>query len=279
MSDISTTSWSEVDANNSQASPEGWPSVTMLPNQVEPSARMNMAGVKRFWTRSNPVYPTTQSTADSYVVTPTQAITGYGLYEKWKLRVNIANASTSPTMLISSLPPQPIKKMVASSVSVLAAGDIRAKAHQFYWDGTQFILDDPFVAAGNSLVSFAGPTAARTYTLPDASVSLGYLTVPSNTQVTSYTVVASDSGKMIIHPAADAIVRTFTLPAATFPVDSAVSFLNRTSQALNITAATSDTITLGGSTTTGTRSLAQNGMATAYRDTSTNWIITGTGLT
>jgi len=44
-------------------------------------------------------------------------------------------------------------------------------------------------------------------------------------------------------------------------------------------AITTDTLTLAGSTTTGTRSLAQNGVATAIKVASTSWIISGAGLT
>jgi hypothetical protein len=38
-------------------------------------------------------------------------------------------------------------------------------------------------------------------------------------------------------------------------------------------------MTLAGTTTTGTRTLAENGVATAIKVTSTTWIINGTGIT
>jgi len=44
-------------------------------------------------------------------------------------------------------------------------------------------------------------------------------------------------------------------------------------------AITSDTMYLAGTGTTGSRSLAQYGMATAIKMTSTTWIISGNGLT
>lgn len=167
MTDIVTTTWSEVDANNNQFPPEGWPA-GMLPNAVEPSARMNMAGVKRFWNRVNPVYLTTGgTTTDTYVVTPTTAIGGYGLFEEWNLRPHVGNQSTSPTISISGFPPTPIKKYSASSVTALASGDINAfRAQRVYWDGTQFILREPggtgnINVTGSSIpqngLSLAGP--------------------------------------------------------------------------------------------------------------------------
>ena len=102
-----------------------------------------------------------------------------------------------------------------------------------------------------------------------------------NSQSAAYNIVASDAGKVIHHPSTDANARTFTLPANAsipFKVGTAITFVNETSQVLSI-AITSDTLTLANSTTTGTRSLAQNGVATALKVTTTKWIISGTGLT
>jgi hypothetical protein len=42
---------------------------------------------------------------------------------------------------------------------------------------------------------------------------------------------------------------------------------------------TTDTMRLAGAGTTGSRTLAANGIATALKITSTEWIINGTGLT
>ena len=105
--------------------------------------------------------------------------------------------------------------------------------------------------------------------------------VPQNSQSAAYTLVATDAGKHIYHPASDANARTFTIPAnssVAYPVGTVITFVNRTSQVVTI-AINTDTLTLAGTTTTGSRSLAQNGIATALKDTSTGWLISGTGLT
>jgi hypothetical protein len=104
--------------------------------------------------------------------------------------------------------------------------------------------------------------------------------IPQNSKSTDYTLVLADQGKHILHPAADTNTRTFTIPAnasVAYVVGTAITFVNETSQVLSI-AITTDTLTLAGTTTTGTRSLAQNGVATAIKVTSTKWIISGTGL-
>lgn len=111
--------------------------------------------------------------------------------------------------------------------------------------------------------------------------AVGFRILPANSNSADYTAVAADSGKMLLHPSADANARTFTIPANSsvgYPVGTAITFVNETSQVLSI-AITSDTLTLAGTTTTGTRSLAQNGVATALKVTTTKWVISGTGLT
>ena len=82
-------------------------------------------------------------------------------------------------------------------------------------------------------------------------------------------------------PSTDANARTFTIPAnssVAFPVGTAVSFINMTSNVVTI-AITTDTMYLASTGTTGDRSLAQYGVATAVKITSTSWIISGAGLT
>lgn len=109
----------------------------------------------------------------------------------------------------------------------------------------------------------------------------GFRGIPQNSNSADYTCVAADAGKHILHPAADANARIFTIPAnasVAFPVGTTITFVNQTSQVVSI-AITTDTLTLAGSTTTGTRSLAQNGVATAIKVSSTSWIISGSGLT
>lgn len=111
--------------------------------------------------------------------------------------------------------------------------------------------------------------------------AVGFRTMPQNSQSAAYTTVAADSGKHLLHPSGDANARTFTIDSnanVAYPVGTAITFVNQTSQVLSI-AITSDTMTLANSTTTGTRSLAQNGVATAIKVASTSWIISGAGLT
>lgn len=127
-------------------------------------------------------------------------------------------------------------------------------------------------------------SASRTLTLPEPgeNVTLGYLNIPQNSQSTAYTLVATDAGKHILHPSADTTARTFTIPANSsvpFAIGTAVTFINQNSAGTITIAITTDTMRLAGTGTTGSRTLAANGIATAIKITSTEWIISGTGLT
>lgn len=114
-----------------------------------------------------------------------------------------------------------------------------------------------------------------------AGNTLGYLEVPlvgGAAKTVSYTTVLADSGKQIQFNAASL---TATIPAngsVAYPVGTALTFVNLNASNLTI-AITTDTMTLAGSTTTGSRTLAQNGIATAVKVSSTVWLISGAGLT
>jgi hypothetical protein len=115
----------------------------------------------------------------------------------------------------------------------------------------------------------------------DGTNTVGFRNVPINSQSANYTAVAADAGKVLFHPSTDANARTFTIPSnASVPYDlgTVLTFINMTSQVLSI-AITTDTMYLAGSGSTGTRSLAQYGVTTAVKMTSTTWIISGSGLT
>lgn len=142
----------------------------MNANLVEPTARENMAGTKRFWNRINPAYLTTQTTADTYVITPSVPVTGYGLNERWSTRFNIANAGTSPTVLVSSLPPLNIKKYISGALTAPVAGDIQGGvAQDWYYDGL-----------GNAILINPTPILVQNFT-SIASTSNGGLAYSSST--------------------------------------------------------------------------------------------------
>ncbi len=106
--------------------------------------------------------------------------------------------------------------------------------------------------------------------------------IPQNSKSAAYTLVMGDKGVHIFHPAADTTARTWTIPAnasVAFPIGTAVTFINENGAGVITIAITTDTMRLAGPGTTGSRTLAANGIATAIKITSTAWLISGTGLT
>jgi mevalonate pyrophosphate decarboxylase len=74
---------------------------------------------------------------------------------------------------------------------------------------------------------------------------------------------------------------TLTIPAnssVAFAVGTMVTVENINASSLSI-AITTDTLILAGTTTTGTRTLAQNGVATLLKTASTTWKVLGAGVT
>ena len=137
--------------------------------------------------------------------------------------------------------------------------------------------------AGTTTLQSANTSVSATLTLPDSTSAdtLGYLNAPINEQSAAYTAVAADAGKVIFHPSTDANARTFTIPAnasVAYPTGTVLTFINMTSQVVTISI-TSDTLYQAGTGSTGSRSLAQYGIATAVKMTSTTWLISGNGLT
>jgi hypothetical protein len=105
--------------------------------------------------------------------------------------------------------------------------------------------------------------------------------IRQSSQSAAYTLVLTDGGKHILHPSADTTARVFTIPAnssVAFPIGTAVTFVNQASAGTITISITTDTMRLAGAGTTGSRTLAANGIATALKITSTEWIISGTGL-
>jgi hypothetical protein len=114
----------------------------------------------------------------------------------------------------------------------------------------------------------------------DGTDAVGFRNTPVNSQSADYTLVLADSGKTIFHPVADDNARTFTIPAnssVAYPVGTVISFVNL--QNTVTIAITTDTMYLANDGDTGSRTLAEYGMASAMKVASTTWIISGSGLT
>ena len=119
-----------------------------------------------------------------------------------------------------------------------------------------------------------------TNTTADGTNSVGFLAIPQDAQTGNYTLTLADTGKHVYH-ASGAAAATYTIPAnatVSFVTGAAVTFINMSANAVSL-AITSDTLYWSPTGGTGTRTLAQYGVATAVKITGTSWIVSGLGLT
>lgn len=152
-------------------------------------------------------------------------------------------------------------------------------------NGSAFILNAPSGLAAGQTVKFRYYFAIDWWILAngDAPPTLPPPLIAQNSKSAAYTLILDDAGKHILHPAADTTARTFTIPANSsvpYPIGTVITFVNQNGTGGVVTIAISaDTMRLAGAGTTGSRTLARNGIATAMKITATEWIINGTGLT
>lgn len=112
--------------------------------------------------------------------------------------------------------------------------------------------------------------------------AFGFRNIPRRSQSLNYTCLLTDAGKFILHPSADTTARVFTIPAnSSVPYinGTALTFVNQDGGGTITIAITSDTMRLAGPGTTGSRTLAANGIATALKVSATEWLISGVNLT
>jgi hypothetical protein len=130
----------------------------------------------------------------------------------------------------------------------------------------------PFTIEGNTpndtlrLKSTGGITSAN---VVDA---VGYKGVPQNAQTSTYTLALSDMGKHISITTGGVVIPANGSVA--FPIGSTITVYNNSGTAQNISI-TTDTLRLAGTATSGTRSLAQRGLATCIKVAATEWVVTG----
>ena len=192
--------------------------------------------------------------ADAITASHSPAFTAHTQNAIFAVECGSANATATPTFNPDGVG---AKTIVKGSNEALAAGDI---------------------PGGNFLALLRYDSSLDKYQLlnPYAPASIA-----QNSQSTGYTLVLTDANKHLLHPSADTTARTFTIPAnssVAYPIGTAITFVNQNGAGVLTISITTDTMRLAGGGTTGSRTLAANGIATALKVTSTEWIISGTGL-
>ena len=132
-----------------------------------------------------------------------------------------------------------------------------------------------YFPTGTSVALAANGANALTADTTGVSDAVGNLrTIVQNSQSGAYVLVATDNGKFI-----SITTGGVTVPSSIFTAGQNVVIYNNSSSVQTITQGSGVTMTLAGSTTTGARSLAANGVATVLCTGSNTFVITGQGLT
>jgi hypothetical protein len=144
--------------------------------------------------------------------------------------------------------------------------------------GTTIGNADAVLVSDTGTQTLTNKTAGTATTSSTAS-SLGYLGIPQSATATTATLAIGDAGK---HIYVTTNSQTITIPAnasVAYPIGTTIGFIAGPSATTVTIAITSDTMYLGGTGTTGSRTLAAHGMATAVKVAATTWYISGNGLT
>lgn len=107
--------------------------------------------------------------------------------------------------------------------------------------------------------------------------SIGFRGAPQNLQVASYTLQLTDNGKHIRTNGSNVVIPDNG--SRSFPIGAVVAIFNDSAFAMTISILPTDTLRLAGTATTGSRTLAQYGLATCVKVDAGVWVISGAGLT
>lgn len=197
-------------------------------------------------------------------------------------QIHLATAKATPVgadefALIDSAAGNVIKKV--SWTNILAT----AKAYfDTFYATIASLASYATTASLAAYATLASPTFTGVVSIPAGTTAgannAGYMGIPQNAATTgAATLTAADNGK---HTRATA-TRTITIDSnasLALPIGFAHTFTCDAGATMTI-AITTDTMYLAGPGTTGSRTLAPYGMATAIKTGATSWMISGNGLT
>jgi hypothetical protein len=207
---------------------------------------------------------------DITAVTAGTALTGGGTSGDVTLDVNIAAVGSAVSIATSQI--NNLGTGVATFLTTPSSENLAAAVTGETGTGALVFATGPTVSdiAGTPLAATAATSGAT---------SIGFKGIPASGAGASgaYTLVAGDAGELVYTTTS----RTVTIPAnssVAFEIGTSIVFISGTGATTTI-AITSDTLVQAGTGSTGSRTLAAHGMATAVKVASTTWYISGNGLT
>lgn len=134
-SDIGSSNWSETAGSNNAASPNGWTSGTMIPSQIEPTAREQMAALKRDWDHKG-LTVTSGGSANAQTLTYTVAPAAYAKGDVYTFLPGFNNTGAA-TLNVNALGAIAIQR----GVNALKGGELAVnRPATVMYDGSVFQL-------------------------------------------------------------------------------------------------------------------------------------------
>jgi hypothetical protein len=177
MTDYISSDWAELDANNTNPSPNGIQG-GYAPSQVAPILRAMRSAAKRNFARSNPIYTTT-GTATAYLLTFESGPTAYETGVIYRVKTHIDNTGAA-TINVNGLGS---KALVSQSGVALTAGQIKAgRILEIVYNGSSFEI----ISNESHDTKLTGNTSvANLIVKPSASVG-GTIIAPGNATYTGF---------------------------------------------------------------------------------------------
>lgn len=170
-------------------------------------------------------------------------------------------------------------KVLTVAGSVSANGATLSPTELGYLDGVtsaiQTQLNAKASSGANTDITALDQDVTITATGTIAADTIGYRGLPQNSQTASYTLALSDAGKHISITTGGVVIPANASVA--FPIGTAIVVFNNSGTSQNISI-TTDTLRQAGTANTGTRALAQYGLATCVKVATTTWVISGAGV-
>lgn len=188
MSDLgNNTYWNEQDASNNAAVPNGWPE-GMAPSGVNNSARADKGALKRFWNRNNSTKTTSGSLS---VYTLTYDVAAASLYDGEEHSFVLhTTCGANPTLNINGLGAKNIRKLVVTTWTNLAAGDVvtgQPLRVRYNLADDKFDIIPPVVTTAPTKAPGDNTTAVATTAFVTAAVATGVASVTIRTYVQTFT--------------------------------------------------------------------------------------------
>lgn len=177
MVDIIDSKWSELDASNTSAAPDGVQG-GYAPSTIAPILRSTRGALKRFYVQNNAIY-TSGGSANAYTLTYAGAPTAYSKGVQYAFWANHTNTGAA-TLNINALG---AKAIVTNNGTALTAGQIVSGTVVIvYYDGASFRVQN---TAANP--TFSGTVTASTFVGAHSGVGSS-LTALNASQLTTGTV-------------------------------------------------------------------------------------------